>query len=118
MVCGATARIYRPAHVRPKLAKPAGRFTPCAASPKQHTAKHQPNRTLWSAAVFIAAGLPAPPSMAEDATYNAASQSEFLSNLAGIAYIILVGFFLYRVFTRRAKRFKEEVRDSIVSDFV
>jgi hypothetical protein len=49
--------------------------------------------------------------MAEDAMYSAAAQSEFLTNLAGVGYIILVGFFLYRVLTRRAKRFREEVRN-------
>lgn len=43
-------------------------------------------------------------------SYNAGSQSEFLTNLAGFAYVLLVIIFLYRVLTRRAKRFKEEVR--------
>lgn len=42
--------------------------------------------------------------------YNAGSQSEFLQNLAGVVYVGLVAYLLYKVFTRRAKRFTSEVR--------
>lgn len=49
--------------------------------------------------------------VAEDlASYNAGSQSEFLQNLAGVVYVGLVAYLLYKVFTRRAKRFTSEVR--------
>jgi hypothetical protein len=41
--------------------------------------------------------------------YNNAAGEDFIKNVAGTAYVILVGFFLYRVLTRRAKRAKEQV---------
>eukprot|EP00892_Ulva_mutabilis_P007379 jgi/Ulvmu1/5012/UM021_0029.1 len=40
--------------------------------------------------------------------YNAGSQSDFLQNLAGVVYVGLVAYLLYKVFTRRAKRFTSE----------
>lgn len=42
-------------------------------------------------------------------TYNGAAGEDFLKNAAGTAYVILVGFFLYRVLARRAKRAREQV---------
>jgi hypothetical protein len=46
---------------------------------------------------------------ANDVTYNAAEASDFLKNAAGCAYVLLVGIFLYRVLSRRARRAREEV---------
>jgi hypothetical protein len=47
-------------------------------------------------------------SAAEVVTYNNAAQEETLKNAAGIGYVLLVAWFLYRVLRRRAKRAKEE----------
>jgi hypothetical protein len=103
---GVHLRFRRLAHLKSKARKPVRRLKPLEAKLKLGS-----ERTLWPAAVFITAGLAALPSMADDTMYNASAQNEFLTNLAGVGYIILVGFFLTRVFTRRAKRFREEVRD-------
>ncbi|GAX75499.1 hypothetical protein CEUSTIGMA_g2942.t1 [Chlamydomonas eustigma] len=45
---------------------------------------------------------------ANDVAYNAAEASDFLKNAAGCAYVMLVGIFLYRVLSRRAKRAREQ----------
>jgi hypothetical protein len=46
---------------------------------------------------------------ADDVTYNVGAQSTFLQNLAGVLYVVLVAYFLYRVLTRRATKFTSEV---------
>lgn len=40
--------------------------------------------------------------------YDPSGGDEFLTNVTGVLYVALVGYFLYRVFGRRAKRFREE----------
>jgi hypothetical protein len=52
---------------------------------------------------------------ADGVAYNNAAGEEFIKNVAGTGYVILVGFFLYRVLTRRAKRAKEQVGMKIVT---
>ncbi len=42
-------------------------------------------------------------------TYNNADGGDFIKNVAGAAYVLLVGWFLWRVLRRRAKRAREEV---------
>lgn len=46
---------------------------------------------------------------ADDVTYSAGTQSAFLQNLAGVLYVLLVAYLLYRVLTRRADKFTSEV---------
>ncbi|GMH33511.1 hypothetical protein BSKO_01345 [Bryopsis sp. KO-2023] len=48
------------------------------------------------------------PALADGVSYNPAAGDEFLTNLTGVLYVGLVGYFLYRVLGRRAKRFTEE----------
>lgn len=45
----------------------------------------------------------------EGVGYDPSGQSEFLTNLAGFGYVALLGYFLFKVFTRRAKTFTTEV---------
>lgn len=57
----------------------------------------------------VAASLfPVAAAVAGEAGYDPSGGSEFLTNLTGVLYVGLVGYFLYRVFGRRAKRFREE----------
>mmetsp|Transcript_31114 Transcript_31114/g.69136 ORF Transcript_31114/g.69136 Transcript_31114/m.69136 type:complete len:331 (-) Transcript_31114:737-1729(-) len=44
----------------------------------------------------------------ETVAYDNSGGEELIKNIAGVAYILLVGVFLYRVLSRRAKRMKEE----------
>lgn len=50
-----------------------------------------------------------------DVAYNAGAQSEVLQTLGGVVYVGLVSYLLYKVFTRRAKRFTSEVRADLIS---
>jgi hypothetical protein len=45
----------------------------------------------------------------EGVGYDPSGQSEFLTNLAGFGYVALLGYFLFKVFTRRARTFTSEV---------
>lgn len=58
-------------------------------------------------ALFAAFAFPAC-AHAQDVTYNAAGQSEFITNVTGVLYVGLVAYFLYKVFTRRAAKFTSE----------
>lgn len=65
----------------------------------------------WSALVPLAALADA------DVGYDPSGQSEFLTNLAGVAYVGLVGYFLYKVFIKRADKFTSEVRSHTERNF-
>lgn len=81
---------------------PLRSFCRCAAL----GSKHNGSVGLIPLSLFVSPGVAA----AEDVVaYNAGSQSEYLQNLAGVVYVGLVAYLLYKVFTRRAKRFTSEV---------
>eukprot|EP00210_Caulerpa_lentillifera_P001931 g1856.t1 len=43
-----------------------------------------------------------------EGSYDPSTGSQFLANAAGLGYILLVAYFLFRVLSRRAKRYREE----------
>lgn len=61
---------------------------------------------LWQ--LWLAEAVLAEDGMASPA-YNPVQGQQLFENIAGIAYIVLVGFFLFKVFSRRAKRAREQV---------
>lgn len=58
--------------------------------------------------ILLIASSSASAATSEIITYNNTAQEETLKNAAGIGYILLVAWFLYRVLRRRARRAKEE----------
>ena len=98
------------------IAPPEGRDHSCMPDRKNLSEfARQFELPLLTAFSYMASGWPEPAAWADDLpaaagiTYNGAAGEDFLKNAAGAAYVVLVGFFLYRVLARRAKRAREQV---------
>ena len=56
--------------------------------------------------------LPASASAADSITYTPGAGADVVKNVAGLAYVALLGFWLFKVIGRRVKRSTTEVRQS------
>ncbi len=66
---------------------------------------------LLLASALLAGGAgPALAAMEEAVAYNSGGNEETVKNAAGIAYVVLVAYFLFKVLTKRAKRARSQVR--------